>query len=61
MMATRSRCRPWSKSADLIANSPVLETSMLGVLSRASRIATNVYEVLQAAAGKISAVFLGAF
>ncbi len=30
----------------------VLETSILGVLSRASRIATNVYEVLQAAAGK---------
>jgi len=27
----------------------VLETSILGVLSRASRIATNVYEVLQAA------------
>lgn len=30
----------------------VLETSILGVLSRASRIATNVYEVLQAADGK---------
>ena len=30
----------------------VLETSILRVLSRASRIATNVYEVLQAAAGK---------
>ena len=30
----------------------VLETSILGVLSRASRVATNVYEVLQAAAGK---------
>ncbi len=30
----------------------VLETSILGLLSRASRIATNVYEVLQAAAGK---------
>ena len=30
----------------------VLETSVLGVLSRASRVATNVYEVLQAAAGK---------
>ena len=30
----------------------VLETSILGVLSRASRIATNVYEVLQAAGGK---------
>ena len=29
-----------------------LETSMLGVLSRASRIATNVYEALQAAGGK---------
>ena len=30
----------------------VLETSILGVLSRASRVATNVYEVLQAAQGK---------
>ena len=30
----------------------VLETSILGVLSRASRVATNVYEVLQAAGGK---------
>lgn len=30
----------------------VLETSILGVLSRASRVATNVYEVLQAARGK---------
>ena len=30
----------------------VLETTILGVLSRASRVATNVYEVLQAAAGK---------
>lgn len=30
----------------------VLETTILGVLSRASRIATNVYEVLQAAGGK---------
>lgn len=30
----------------------VLETSVLGVLSRASRVATNVYEILQAAAGK---------
>ena len=30
----------------------VLETSLLGVLSRASRVATNVYEVLKAAAGK---------
>lgn len=30
----------------------VLETSILGLLSRASRVATNVYEVLQAAAGK---------
>jgi len=30
----------------------LLETSMLGVLSRASRIATNVYEVLEAARGK---------
>lgn len=30
----------------------VLETSILGVLSRASRIATNVYEALQAAGGK---------
>ena len=30
----------------------LLETSMLGVLSRASRIATNVYEVLEAAGGK---------
>ncbi len=30
----------------------LLETSMLGVLSRASRIATNVYEALEAAQGK---------
>ena len=30
----------------------VLETTMLGVLSRASRIASNVYELLQAAGGK---------
>lgn len=30
----------------------VLETTILGVLSRASRIATNVYEALQAARGK---------
>lgn len=30
----------------------VLETPMLGVLSRASRIATNVYEVLQVSNGK---------
>ncbi|MDE2853844.1 MAG: nicotinate phosphoribosyltransferase [Chloroflexota bacterium] len=30
----------------------VLETTLLGVLSRASRIATNVYEVLGAAGGK---------
>ena len=29
-----------------------LETSILGVLSRASRIATNVYELLEAAGGK---------
>jgi len=30
----------------------ILETSMLGVLTRASRLATNVYEVLQVANGK---------
>jgi len=30
----------------------LLETTILGVLSRASRIATNVYEVLEAAGGK---------
>lgn len=29
-----------------------LETPMIGILSRASRIATNVYEVLEAASGK---------
>ena len=39
----------------------VLETTMLGVLSRASRIATNVYEVLQAAGGKPVMFFPGAF
>lgn len=39
----------------------VLETSILGVLSRASRIATNVYEVLQAAAGKTVLFFPARF
>jgi nicotinate phosphoribosyltransferase len=44
----------------------LLETPMLGILSRSSRIATNVYNVLQAARGKsvlffpaIGAVFPG--
>jgi len=39
----------------------VLETSILGVLSRASRIATNVYEVLQAAARKTVLFFPARF
>ncbi len=39
----------------------VLETPMLGVLSRASRIATNVYEVLQVCNGKQVSYFPARF
>ena len=39
----------------------LLETPMLGVLSRSSRIATNVYEVLQAARGKAVLFFPARF
>lgn len=39
----------------------VLETSILGALSRASRIATNVYELLQTAAGKTVLFFPARF
>ena len=38
----------------------LLETSILGVLSRASRVATNVYEVLEAARRKPILFFPGA-
>ena len=43
---------PSSKYAEPIVILRVLETTILGVLSRASRIATNVYEAQQAARGK---------
>lgn len=39
----------------------ILETPMLGILTRASRVATNVYETLVAANGKPRDVFPGSF
>ncbi|MCB0035994.1 MAG: nicotinate phosphoribosyltransferase [Anaerolineales bacterium] len=46
------RVQPVIKVRGRYRDFALLETPMLGILSRGSRIATNVYEVLQAARGK---------